>query len=245
MPFGHAKKPKPVVAVVPARGGSVELPRKNLRMCAGKPLTEWTLAAAQQASTIDAVILSSDDPEILALADKYPKVTARLRDAELSTSTTSTEAVLESVLAESAWSVAVLLQPTSPIRAPYHIDAAVHLLEQAGADSVVSVVPSHDFLWRRRDGFVHPMYALDARYRRQEMTHQFRENGSIYIFTREAWERHHNRIGTCPALYVMPPETGYEVDSELDLFIVEQLLARHQAVGELSEVRRGDAVRHR
>ena len=221
---------KPIVAIVPARGGSVELPHKNLRLCAGKPLTDWTLEAAQQATSLDAVILSSDDPEIRALGDKYPKVISREREAALSTSTTSTEAVLASILDETtAWEIGVLLQPTSPIRTAQQIDEAVLLLQSAGVDSVVSVVRNHSFLWEIRSGYATPLYDPLYRPRRQEMS-LFRENGSIYVFTRESWERCHNRIGGRTVLYAMPPECGYEVDDETDLFIAEKLLEHRAAL---------------
>jgi CMP-N-acetylneuraminic acid synthetase len=126
-----------VVALVPARGGSKGIPRKNLVPLAGKPLIRWTIDAARAAETVTRVVVSTDDDEIAAEAHD---VDVLRRPAELSADETPMLPVIHDALAAYPCEVLVLLQPTSPLRRPGHVDDAVRLLQDTGADAVVSVV---------------------------------------------------------------------------------------------------------
>lgn len=132
-----------VIAVVPARAGSVRLPGKNVRPLAGRPMIAWTLLAAQAARTLDRVVVSTDDPEVAAVAEAMgmgPVVRRpdRLAGAEASV-IDAVEHALEAVGGD--WSTVVLLQPTSPLRLANDVDGAVDLFRRTGAPSVVSVSP--------------------------------------------------------------------------------------------------------
>ena len=213
-----------VLAIIPARGGSKTIPRKNLALCAGKPLIQWTFDAVAD-SSVNWVVLTSDDDEILGLVP--PGVIPHKRPLELATDEASTEGVIEDVLARWPTGTVVLLQPTSPIRTGQQINEAVELLQQGRYDSVLSVSPSHVFTWRETKHGTVCNYDIRKRPRRQEI-HQWQENGSIYVFTRAHWEKHHNRLGGKIRLYKMGEDEAIQVDTPLDLFIVEQILLRRQ-----------------
>ena len=211
-----------VLAIIPARGGSKGIPRKNLALCAGIPLVDWTIRAAEDSGTITSALLSSDDDEILARA-RWDKVIPLRRPDELARDETTTEAVIEHALGcvLEPPEIIVLLQPTSPLRTAAQIDEAVRCFMVAQLDSMVSVSPSHAYLWDE-DG--HPLYT--ERKRRQEMWWQYEENGAIYVFTLEHWKRTGNRLGGDVSLYVMGEEDRLQIDTPLDLEIASMLMTR-------------------
>src|SRR5919199_499460 len=129
-----------VVALVPARGGSKGIPRKNLALLAGKPLVRWAVETAQAAETVTRVVVSTDDDEVAAAAAAAGAEVLR-RPPQLAADDTPMLEVIRHALANiDACDVLVLLQPTSPLRRAEHVDAAVSLLLGTGADAVVSVV---------------------------------------------------------------------------------------------------------
>ena len=196
-------------------------------MVAHKQLIQWTLDAVRDSTLITDAVVTSDDPEVLYIARQSTYIfSVDERPVELATDTTSTEEVIEHVMRTYADDIMVLLQPTSPIRAGWQIDEAIRLLQDTGADSVVSVVPSHALLWR---GDV-PLYDPKRRPRRQEMADQYEESGSVYCFTVQCWEQHHCRIGGKVELYVMPEKCGMQIDTPYDLWLAEMSLRRPEGV---------------
>jgi N-acylneuraminate cytidylyltransferase len=138
-----------VIAIVPARGGSKSIPRKNLRMFAGHPLLAYSIAAGLQAQTVNRVIVSTDDVEIAEVARQYGAEVPFLRPAELAADESTDLPVFQHALSWLAEhegfmpELVVQLRPTSPIRPPGLVDRAVSLLaSHAEADSVRGVVPS-------------------------------------------------------------------------------------------------------
>tara|TARA_Y100000310_G_scaffold318019_1_gene371602 strand:- start:257 stop:946 length:690 start_codon:yes stop_codon:yes gene_type:complete len=220
-----------VLAIIPARGGSKGIPNKNLVPLRGKPLVQWTIDAAKEAKNIRDVVLTSDSRDILKVGC-HQGVRLLLREPELARDDTTTEAVIKDVVDKHITDFdpeyIVLLQPTSPIRQPKHIDEAVAMLIREKLDSVVSVVESHSMLWSR-NGYKSrpkPMYDISNRRRRQDMGGQYEENGSIYAFTIDHWESMQNRLGGNMGLYVMPGQTGIQVDSLFDLDLVRHIAGK-------------------
>jgi CMP-N-acetylneuraminic acid synthetase len=125
-----------ILGLIPARGGSKGIPRKNLALVAGRPLLAWTVAAAQEARTLMQLVVSTDDDEIAAVAG----IDVLRRPQELAADDTPMLDVVRHAVEQLAPEVVVVLQPTSPLRRAEHIDAAVTLLHESGADAVVSVV---------------------------------------------------------------------------------------------------------
>lgn len=218
--------PPTVLAIIPARAGSKGIPHKNMALCAGKPLVQWTIDAAKESQAVTDIILTTDDRDILHLGMKQG-IFMLARDEELAQDDTPTEPVIEDVLVrhipERTPSIVVLLQPTSPLRLGKHIDEAVAMLMEQELDSVVSVVESHVFLWT---GLPLPLPWYSTRPRRQEMRDQYEENGSIYVFTKEHWDATHIRHGGKRGLYVMPGQTRLQVDSLTDLDLANYVMGK-------------------
>ena len=158
-----------ILALIPARGGSKGIPRKNIRLFAGYPLIAWSIAAAKQSELVTRIIVSTDDGDIAAVAREYGAETPFLRPAELAQDRTTDLPVFEHAL---KWfeeveqyrpEVIVQLRPTSPIRPPGMVDNAIHtLLEHKNADSVRGVVPAgqNPFKMWRFDGEGKPLHPL-------------------------------------------------------------------------------------
>lgn len=220
-----------VLAIIPARGGSKGIPKKNLVDLCGKPLVQWTIDAAKEAKSIRDIVLTSDSREILDTGCNQG-VRLLLREPELAQDDTPTEAVIKDVLDRHVTDfdphILLLLQPTSPIREPKHIDEAVAMLVRENLDSVVSVVESHSMLWRMSGYKAQPraMYDVANRQRRQDMGDQYEENGSIYVFTIDHWGSMGNRAGGKVGLYVMPGQTRIQIDSLSDLDLVRHMMQK-------------------
>ncbi|MGB8700723.1 MAG: hypothetical protein WCD18_15005, partial [Thermosynechococcaceae cyanobacterium] len=119
------------------------------------------------------------------------------------------------------------LQCTSPMRSGIDIDRAIDKIQAEKSDSLLSVSPSHKFIWEETNSDVHSInYDFFRRPRRQEMSRQYVENGSIYIFKPWVLKELGNRLGGKISLFPMSTIAAWEIDSELDLEIVEFLLKR-------------------
>jgi len=147
-----------ILAIVPARGGSKRIPRKNIALCANKPLLAWTAEAAAASSAIDRVILSTDDDEVARVGREWGLEVPFLRPEAISDDEAPTLPLMQHALVWAEENIGeiealVLLQPTSPLRKAAHIDEAVELFRSKGAETVVSIVESpHQF---------HPLKAVE------------------------------------------------------------------------------------
>ena len=221
---------KSVLCVIPARGGSTGVPRKNLRRLSGMPLLAHTLEHARAAKCIQRIVVSTDDGEIADLA-RARDAGVVIRPPELSTDTASSETAIAHALDSLkraqgyAPDVVVFLQCTCPFREADDIDRAADVVLRGDADSVLSVVPFHGFLWTRGDDAIGmPLnYDPGCRPRRQDMPPTFRENGSIYVFTTELFQRTGVRVGGRIAMHVMDEMAALDIDSELDFQLAEAL----------------------
>lgn len=219
-----------VLAIIPARGGSTGIPRKNLQTLAGKTLVAHTIEAALSARSVNRVIVSTDDTEIAEAARRYgANVVAR--PPEISGNAASSESALLHVLDHLKNTegyepdLVVFLQCTSPIRRPDDIDNAVQTLLDSDADSLLSVSPSHRFLWRVKDNEVKSVnYDYRHRPRRQEHSPEYVENGSIYVFKPWVLREFKNRLGGKIALYEMHYWSPFEIDTLEDLALCEWIM---------------------
>jgi CMP-N,N'-diacetyllegionaminic acid synthase len=217
-----------VAALVPARGGSRGIPRKNLIPLAGRPLLAWTLDAALSSSAVTRTVVSTEDAEIAAAARQLgAEVLAR--PVVLAADDTPMRDVIAHALGElSPLDALVLLQPTSPLRRAEHVDAAVQLLRETGADSVVSVV---EVPHRYRPGSLMALdgdrlvrLADDHAATRQEKPAVYARNGPAVLVLRGDWTGPDLYAGDCRA-YVMGPRDSIDVDDPFDLELAELLLA--------------------
>lgn len=216
------------LALIPARGGSKSIPGKNIKPLAGKPLLHYALEAALGTRGIDEVWVSSDSDEILSVARELgsQRVRALRRPAGLATDTASTESVMLHFAAERPFDRLVLIQATSPLVGARDLEGALALMDQTGADSVVSVTRQHRFLWRPEPGgFVRALnYRPEARPRRQDWDGELFENGAFYISSRELLLTTGCRLHGRVAPFIMAPETAVELDAPEDWDTIEALL---------------------
>ena len=216
-----------IVALVPARGGSKGIPRKNLAPLAGRPLLAWTLEAARESETVDRIVVSTDSDEIATLAHEFGDEVLG-RPPDLAADETPMLDVVRHALAElGAPDVLVLLQPTSPLRRGEHVDGAVRLLLDTGADKVLSVVEvPHQFtpgsLMELRDGRLEPIASPGA-LRRQDKPVLYARNGPAVLALRP--ERLGDDLygGDCRP-YLMELRDSIDVDGPLELELAEALL---------------------
>jgi len=221
---------KKFLAIIPARGGSKRLPRKNVLDLEGKPLIAWSIEAGLQSDYIDKVVVSSDDAEILAVSEKFGAEIVKRPDALSSDSSTTFDAIKHTIDNVEGYEYVVLLQPTSPLRSAKQIDEAIELLEAKNADAVVSVCEmEHSPLWSNTldnslsmDNFLSDE-VLNKR--SQDLETYFRLNGAIYICKIEKLlEEKSFFLKENIFAYVMSRESSVDIDEEIDFKMAKLLM---------------------
>lgn len=230
---------KKVLAVIPARGGSKGIPRKNIKSIAGKPLIAWTIETAKKSKYIDRLICSSDDLEIIGVAKEHNCEVPFIRPAELAVDTTSSIDVILHALdsLEENYDICIMLEPTSPLRETEDIDQALEkLISTPEAESIVGIAQvesQHPVFIVKLDenNFINSYLNNNFKfYRRQEIDELFYFEGSMYIsFTESLRKRksfyHEKCLG-----HLMPKYKAFEIDDETDLLIIETLLNHYRVL---------------
>jgi CMP-N,N'-diacetyllegionaminic acid synthase len=214
-----------VLALITARGGSKGLPRKNLLRAGGKPLIAWTIEAALDSESVDHVVLSSDDDEIIESALAYGCSVPFRRPIHLSTDTASSmDVVIHAIDQIPGFDYVILLQPTSPLRTAAEIDGAFAKLKSLNAPSCVSVAEAYQSpYW---------MYKLDANerlhnllpvgagvHRRQDLPGVYVLNGAIYIAKIDWLRETRSFVTNHTVAYVMNQRNSIDIDSIEDFEI--------------------------
>ena len=221
-----------ILAIIPARGHSKGILRKNLQPLAGRPLLAWTIAAALASKRITRVIVSTDDPEIARVSCRYGAEVVD-RPPELSRDSSGSEEALLHVLeqvrdgAGSDPELVVFLQCTAPLTAASDIDGTIDVLEREQADSALAVIPFHYFLWHPDGTGVN--HDKRERKLRQEKPPEFLEAGAVYVMKTAGFLEHRHRFFGKTALYEMNPAHRWEIDEPVDLEIAEMLMRRRTA----------------
>jgi len=226
-----------VLALIPARGGSKGVPRKNIRLVCGKPLIAYTIETALAAKNVlTRVLVSTDDAEIAEIARRYGAEVPFLRPADLANDTAAMIPVIQHAVrfAEEdeklRYDWVCLLQPTEPFRTAHDIEQSLSLARAGGCDSVISVVQVfsvHPMLMKRIDENRLLPYCVDEKEgtRRQDyMPPAYMRNGAIYLSRRDVLMNQNSIWGDVIRPYVMPPERSVGVDSELDMKLVQLLI---------------------
>ena len=233
---------KEILGIIPARGGSTSVPRKNIRPFLGKPLIAWAIEALQKSGVVTRVIVSTEDAEIADVARLHGAEVPFLRPAELATHLTPTLPVLQHAVEHLAQKenynpdYVVLLEPTSPGKQPRHIRDVVNLLMSTSADAVVSVseVPAvHNPHWQfnlGEDGRLELFPGGTIKQvirRRQDLPKTYSRGSSIYAF-----KPHHlfsadpNFYGEDTRGYVIDPKYSFDIDMPEDWEIAERAMKR-------------------
>ena len=225
-----------VLGLIPARGGSKGIPRKNLASLAGRPLLSYTAEAARASRRLTRVVLSTDSPEIAAAGVALGLDVPFMRPAALSADDTPMLPVLQHALETLAASgfaaeVVVLLQPTSPLCRAEHIDAAIDLLESSGADSVVSVVEvPHQFhplsVMTIDGGQLQPFSDGPTVTRRQDKPRVYARNGPAVLAVQAAVLRDGSLYGSDTRPFVMSPRESLDIDDAWDLELADLILSK-------------------
>lgn len=221
-----------VLGIIPARGGSKGIPGKNIAELAGKPLLGWTIDAARESKYLDRIILSSDDPEIQAVARSFGCDVPFTRPPGLATDESPTiDTVCHAIQMIRGYDYVVLLQPTSPLRNAGDIDECIELCIRSKAGSCVSVTEvsasPHWMFWVDPTLTLRPILGKKSPYlRRQDAPPAYVLNGAVYVSATERLLRERSLICDSPLAYVMPRERSLDIDEPLDLEIVSALLAK-------------------
>lgn len=239
-----AKNIPRVLAVIPARGGSKRLPRKNVRKLCGHPLIAYTIKAAQRATLLTDYLISSEDGEILEIARSYGAPVPFVRPAHLATDKVrNIEVVLHALhfmedKNNQLYDIVLLLQPTCPIRNPEHIDEAIKLLSESELETVASVKGPYNkrdpILKRIRDG------VLEAYCGKEDpgnIEPFYLYNASIYGAKRDYFVRERKLISPKQVPLVMDQVHSIDIDTEFDFIVAEDYLKQ---IASLKEENKGE-----
>lgn len=230
------KTHKRCLAIIPARGGSKGIPRKNLCLLNGLPLIQYTIDAARNSDCIDETVVSTDCQDIAAAAMKAGAAVPFMRPSALAEDHSRTIDVLKHAVDfyEEQLNVffdhIILLQPTSPLRTSKDIEEAYRIFVETRADSLQSVSPTaqHPYLLRKfKNGQLNPYETLeDERLRRQDLEELYVLNGAIYIVRKEILMNASSLVGERNGGYIMPKSRSIDIDDEIDLEVAQVLLQK-------------------
>lgn len=236
---------KNIVSIIPARGGSKSIPRKNIKPLGGKPLIVYSIESAQRSSLIDRVIVSTDDPEIAEIAQKYGAEVPFIRPDYLSHDTAPTQSVLEHAVKflekNEGYQVDIIvtLQPTSPFRHEEDIDQAIKKLLDTDADKVVSLCEAHysPYWIKILDGDrVRPFVESSINYDqlcRQKLPKTYQLDGSIYVTKREAlFQSKKASEKDIRAIIIKDKIKSIDIDNEIDFLLAETIIKANK-IGKL------------
>lgn len=232
-----------VLALIPARGGSKAIPRKNIRPLCGRPLIGYTIDVARASSSVDRVVVSTDDAEIAAVACECGAEVPFRRPEEFARDRSPRGEVVDHAL---EWlsargerpDVVVYLQPTSPLRAVDDVERSLAKVLSGDWSAAVSVCePEHHPAWMMRidqDGGIHSIQDLEVPNRRQELSTVYALNGAVYTSRSSYYEHSDGFFGESTAGVIMPRERSVDIDEPVDWRIAECLLSEDRRTGTLS-----------
>lgn len=220
--------------VIPARGGSRGVPRKNALPIGGKPLVVHAITAALRAKRVSRVVVSTDDPEIGALSQRAGAEVV-WRPIEISGSSATSEGAVIHVLKTLASrdnyrpDLVMLMQCTTPMTQPEDLDGAIETLFRRDADSCFTAVPFRRFLWREdaAGSAIGINHDGKERVRRQDLAPQVLENGAAYVMRRVLFEQTEDRFCGKTVMHLVPESRNIEIDEPADT-VKAEVLMRHQ-----------------
>ena len=224
---------KKIIAIIPARGSSKRLPKKNIKLLAGKPLISYTIEEAKKSNFINRILVSTEDKKIEKISKKYG-VEVIKRPKKLAINLATTEDVIKHVVSylenfEKYYpDIIIILQPTSPLRNVKDIDSAIEKFLKTKCDSIVSLCEiSHYRYWMfliKRDKLI-PFVKSKSKsnLNKQKI---FQLNGAIYIMNRDTIMNQDKIRGKITRGYIMPPERSIDIDSEVDFKLAEFLIRK-------------------
>lgn len=225
------------LVLIPARKGSKGLPGKNIKLLNGKPLISYTIEAALEVFARENICISTDDPKVIEISKSLGLEVPFVRPEYLASDTASTEAVLMHALEfynniGKKFNSVVLLQPTSPLRRSLHISQAYQLYLNGNADIIVSAYETKSnpyyVLYEEKEGYLTKSKEGDF-IRRQDCPTIWELNGAIYIYDTDKLISNGLSNMNRKVVYAMDKNSSFDIDDELDFFIVEQILKNNLA----------------
>jgi CMP-N,N'-diacetyllegionaminic acid synthase len=225
------------LGLIPARGGSKSIPRKNIRLLCGKPLLQYTAEAVLKARRLGRVILSTEDEEIARIGRECGLDVPFIRPVELARDTTPMLPVVQHAvqyleMAGERFDAICILQPTVPLRPPGVIDACIEMFEKNGADTVITILPvphqynPHWVYFEAGDGSLHLSTGEDTPTRRQDLPPAFSREGSVYVVRRDVIMELGSLYGKRMLGFLIDPERSVNIDSPEDWSRAESLLSK-------------------
>ncbi|MBL4889041.1 MAG: acylneuraminate cytidylyltransferase family protein [Candidatus Lindowbacteria bacterium] len=225
---------KNVLPLIPARGGSKELPGKNILEICGKPLIAWSINAAKESQYIDQVIVNTDSEEIAEIAKSFGAEVPFMRPTELALDDSLIRDSILDVLnkLETKPDILCLLQPTSPLRTSLDIDAALCLIVEKNGDAVVSmtevVSPDYDTGILSNDLCIEGFLSVNEHLNRDDAGKYAQINGALYISTVENFEKTQSWFTGKSHAFLMDKSRSIDIDDETDFICAEALLQKQQ-----------------
>jgi N-acylneuraminate cytidylyltransferase len=225
-----------VLAVVPARGGSKRLPRKNVRELDGKPLVAHAIAHGEAATEVDKTVVSTEDEEIQAITEEYGKADPIDRPTEFATDTATADEAVRHAIQEleergETFDIVCMLLPTTPFRRPEDIDEPIYRLKSSDAQSIVGVTdfdhPPFYAVDEDDDGYLRPYFGNEYLWsvtRSQEMPSLQQPSGVIFAADTDALFEHENFYTDRTLGYETPPKRSIDIDEAFDLELARALI---------------------
>lgn len=224
-----------ILIIIPARGGSKGIPRKNIKPLNGKPLIYYAIDAARAITTDENICVSTDDLEIKSVVENYGLRVPFLRPDELSTDTAGTYEVLLHALdyyekRGKHYDIVLLLQTTSPFRTAEQVKEALALYDRSQADMVVSVKecpanPYYNVFEEDADGYLHVCKGDGNIFRRQDAPKVYEYNGAIYLMDAEKLKNTHMHRMQKRVKYIMDTQSSFDLDTMQDWEMAEIILS--------------------
>ena len=218
-----------IIALIPARGGSKGIPKKNIKLFNGEPLINHSIKYAKNCNLIDEIYVSTDDEEISLVSSKAGASVIK-RPINISGDNATTESAIKHTLKSLSKKpdIIVLLQPTSPYRPKDSLREALNKFIKNNYDSLLSISPTHRFIWSiDKKNNLKASYDFLKRPRRQDLKKSeinFIENGSLYIFKYESFLLSENRLGGKIGYVEFDEEFSHEIDTYYDFKFLEGLV---------------------
>ena len=219
-----------ILVVIPARGGSKGIPRKNVRLLDGQPLISYSINVAKSSEYVDDVVITTDDSEIALLSEKFGASVIR-RSEELSTDETPLDPVVydamvqKEKLAFDEYDLVITLQPTSPLIKTSTLDKVIEKFEDFAIDSVITVVDDRRLSWGYDENNERFFPNYIERKNRQDLPKDFKETGAI-LATRRKFVNEFSRLGTNIDIVEVSQEESVDVTNYEDWWIAEKYLQR-------------------
>ena len=219
-----------ILAIIPARGGSKGVPKKNIRLMSGKPLIAYSIEAGLKSKYIDRVVVSTENREIAEIAEEYGAEVIK-RPEKLAKDDTPSPPVYKHAVKfleknkDYKPDIIVVLQPPTPLRKVEDIDNCIKKLIKEKCDSVITLKkvehPPHWMVKIDEKGRIHKYFELDEIERRQDVADVYMPNGAVFVTWYEILMAHNSMRGPDTRAIIMPQEESIDIDTELDFLIAE------------------------